>query len=77
MPPHVQGDADCNETVDVNDLLAVLQTLGGVGAAPCSGYADVNCDGIVSGLDAVIILRHVSQLTSTIPGCPPVGATGV
>ena len=77
MPPHVQGDADCNETVDVSDILAVLHTLGGTSAAPCSGYADVNCDGIVNGLDAVIILRHVSQLPNTIPDCPPVGAAGV
>ncbi|MCH7484017.1 MAG: matrixin family metalloprotease [Chloroflexi bacterium] len=73
--PHVQGDADCNETVDMSDLLAVLQTLGGTAVAPCSDYADVNCDGIVSGADAVIILRHISQLPSAIPDCPPVGAT--
>ncbi|MCH7809128.1 MAG: hypothetical protein IH863_00940 [Chloroflexi bacterium] len=77
MPPHVQGDADCNETVDVKDVLAVLQTLGGAAVAACSAYADVNCDGIVSGADAVIILRHVSQLPSAIAGCPPVGATGI
>ena len=77
MPPHVQGDADCNETVDVSDILAVLKTLGGTSTAPCSGYADVNCDGIVNGLDAVIILRHVSQLPNTIPGCPPVGTSSV
>ena len=61
----------------MSDLLAVLQTVGGAGAAPCSGYADVNCDGIVSGLDAIIILLHVSQLPSTIPDCPPVGAASV
>ncbi|MCH8052096.1 MAG: matrixin family metalloprotease, partial [Chloroflexi bacterium] len=73
--PYVQGDADCNETVDMSDLLAVLQTLGGTAVAPCSDYADVNCDGIVSGADAVIILRHISQLPSAIPDCPPVGAT--
>ena len=77
MPPHVQGDAYCNETVDVKDVLAVLQTLGGAAVAACSAYADVNCDGIVSGADAVIILRHVSQLPSAIAGCPPVGATGI
>jgi hypothetical protein len=77
LPPHVQGDADCNQTVDAGDLLAVLLTLGTESAAPCSGYADVNCDGVVSGLDAVLILRYVSGLASAIPGCPPVGATGV
>ena len=59
----------------MSDLLAVLQTLGGTAVAPCSDYADVNCDGIVSGADAVIILRHISQLPSAIPDCPPVGAT--
>ena len=75
--PHIQGDADCNETVDMSDLLAVLLTLGNAGAAPCSAYADVNCDGVVSGLDAVLILRHVSQMPSTIPGCPPIGAASV
>ena len=73
----MQGDADCNETVDLNDLLAVLQTLGGADSAPCADYADVNCDGIVSGLDAVIILRYISQLASAIPDCPPVGTTSV
>ena len=73
-PPHVQGDADCSETIDVSDLLAVLQTLGGSGTAPCFDYADVDCDAIVSGLDALIILHHISQLPSAIPDCPPVGA---
>ena len=75
--PHVQGDADCNETVDVSDLLAVLLALGDAGTAPCSAYADVDCDGVVSGLDALLILRYISQLASAIPGCPPVGATSV
>ncbi|MCI0782981.1 MAG: matrixin family metalloprotease [Chloroflexi bacterium] len=75
--PHVQGDADCNETVDASDLLAVLQTLGDFGAAPCLAYADVNCDGVISGLDAVIILRHISQLPSTVAGCPAVGAAAI
>ncbi len=76
--PHVQGDADCNETVDVSDLLAVLLAIGDTdAAAPCSSHTDVNCDGVISGLDAVLILRHISQLPSTIPGCPPVGAASV
>ena len=61
----------------MSDLLAVLLTLGNAGAAPCSAYADVNCDGIVNGLDAVIILRYISQLASAIPDCPPVGTTSV
>ncbi len=74
----MQGDADCNETVDVSDLLAVLLTLADVGAAaPCSAYADVNCDGVVNGSDALLILRYISQLTSAIPDCPPVGVTSV
>ncbi len=73
----MQGDADCNETVDASDLLAVLQTLGDFGAAPCLAYADVNCDGVISGLDAVIILRHISQLPSAVAGCPAVGAAAI
>ena len=67
--------ADCNETIDVGDLLALLQTLGDFGTAPCSAYADVNCDGIISGLDAVLILRYISQLPSAVAGCPAIGTT--
>ena len=75
--PHLHGDADCNETIDVSDLLAILLTIADAGAAPCSLYADVDCDGTVQGLDAVIILRFVSELAIAIPGCPPVGASSV
>ena len=74
----MQGDADCNETVDVSDLLAVLLAIGNTdAAAPCASDTDVNCDGVISGLDALLILRHISQLPTTIPGCPPVGAASV
>ena len=63
--------------MDVSDILAVLLTLADAAAAPCSGNADVNCDGTVDGLDAVLILRHVSQLPNPIPGCPAVGTSSV
>ncbi|HEY5625114.1 MAG TPA: hypothetical protein VIT93_01360 [Dehalococcoidia bacterium] len=61
----------------MSDLLAVLLTLGDAGAAPCSAFADVNCDSAVDGFDAVLILRYVSELPSTIPGCPAVGTSSV
>lgn len=71
------GDADCNEIVDVSDLLAVLLTVGSGGSAPCSVNADVNCDAAVNGADALLILRYVSELATLIPGCPPVGTSSV
>jgi hypothetical protein len=75
VQPHVQGDVDCNDIVNLADLLAVLLQAGSAGAAPaCAGHADVNCDGAVDGFDALLILFYVSHLTSTIPGCAPVGA---
>ncbi|HEY5638741.1 MAG TPA: matrixin family metalloprotease [Dehalococcoidia bacterium] len=76
-PPSIMGDADCNEIVDVSDLLAVLLTVGSGGSAPCSVNADVNCDAAVNGADALLILRYVSELATLIPGCPPVGTSSV
>ena len=61
----------------MSDILAVLLTLADAATAPCSAYADVNCDGTVDGFDAVLILRHVSELPSAIPGCPAVGTSSV
>jgi TolB protein len=37
---------------------------------------DMNCDGEVNALDALIILRHVAGLPFTVPDCSPPGTPG-
>lgn len=37
---------------------------------------DMNCDGLVNPVDALIILRHVAGLSFNVPGCPPPGSPG-
>lgn len=44
--------------------------------APSAGFAegDVNCDGQVDAIDALLLLRHVAGLPVNLPaGCPPIG----
>ena len=48
------GDVDCNDAVDMDDLLAVLRAWG-----PCRDCPeDIDRDGVVDGDDLAILLRH-------------------
>jgi hypothetical protein len=43
----------------------------------CQSPADVDCDGLVTAVDALDILRYVvSQPAQPGPGCPTIGSLG-
>lgn len=79
----LQGDADCNETVDSLDALDGLRFAAGAGPfADCvEQAADVNCDGNVSGDDVLLLLLFTGSVAPVQPVagiCPqidePLGA---
>ena len=66
-PAGLSGDVDCNGTVDSRDQTLILQFDAGlISRLRCRENADVNEDGTINSLDAVLILSCL------IPeGCPP------
>jgi hypothetical protein len=57
------GDTDCSSLTDSVDAAVVLQcTAGLVIAVPCWPQADVNEDGRMTALDALLVLQHVAGL---------------
>ena len=64
------GDADCNRIVTSVDALLVLQVHGRVvhGVLPrCSEFADVNVDGRVNSVDALLIQQREAGLIDRLP----------
>jgi hypothetical protein len=62
-PASIVGDADCSGELGPSDVLAIL------GNHVCDGdAADANCDGIVSIIDALDVLRHLAGLAAVSPG---------
>lgn len=73
---NLQGDVDCNDELELDDLLAMLQREGGLDVfAPCLPVAgDVNCDGVIDLLDSIWLLRYLAAVgLAVIPDCPPPG----
>ena len=83
----MQGNVDCNATVNSVDslkllrwvaLLTVSQELGCplIGADVASFWGDVDCSGVVNSVDSLKILRYVAQLSvaQTEP-CADIGTT--
>ena len=61
MPqPFIRGDTDANGTVNITDVLNILNHLF-IGAArpTCADTADTDDDGIINLTDAVVLLRHL------------------
>jgi hypothetical protein len=60
----VTGDADCSSAIDARDSLAILQA--DVGLLPvsalCADNADVNGDGRINPIDAVLILQYTAHI---------------
>jgi len=69
------GDFDCNDRVDVHDVLATLSALAGVlPGANCAAFSDVDCDGDLGADDALRILDFVASVPLPQPtNCPGVG----
>lgn len=72
-PTAIQGDADCDGGVDVDDGIAVLKDFSGLGAVACPDRADVNCDAAGGPADTLQIVRYLAGLPSSADNCTPIG----
>src|SRR3972149_2708629 len=74
----LQGDADCDEDVDVFDAAMDLRHTAGIGGTTgCTEQTgDVDCDGSIGARDAVAILVYVQDLPplDTPALCPAIGS---
>jgi hypothetical protein len=72
----IEGDANCDGTVTIDDALATLSQIAGVSpGAPCADRGDTDCDHDLDGDDALRILAY--KAGAPLPkqsGCPSVGA---
>jgi hypothetical protein len=73
--PGRHGDANCDEAINPLDTSAILHEVAGIDpGAPCEDRADVDCDGHISGEDALRILRwFVGVPMPHLISCPEVG----
>ncbi len=72
----LQGDVNCDSSIDSVDALQVLRSVAGLSlAADCLDAAsDVDCNGSADSVDALRILRYLAGLpNSDVPGCPSIG----
>ncbi len=72
-----RGDTDCSGLVETFDVLQVLQLSSGLPTgAICHQSADVNCDGLPAGVDALLILIFIAAGESPLlpGGCEPIGS---
>jgi hypothetical protein len=72
----VQGDVNCDATVNSVDALQVLRSVAGLGSpAVClTDAGDVNCDGAINSVDSLRVLRYVAGLSNApVDGCAPIG----
>jgi hypothetical protein len=68
------GDTDCSGVIETTDVLNTLALSSGLpNGAICHQSADVNCDGLPAGVDALLILVFVIGGEPLAPGCEPVG----
>ncbi len=59
----MDGDANCDGSVDAVDAALVLQfTAGLLGSILCAAPADVNGDGDLTSVDAALILQFTAGL---------------
>jgi hypothetical protein len=79
-PELIQGDLNCDGTVDALDALVLLLDLAGApmeqpqGCPPLSEIADVNCDSVIDETDIEQLLRYAAGLTvQQAQPCTPIG----
>ena len=67
-PPDSRGDVDCSGRADSIDVLLLLQTDSAKIAPPaCHASGDVDNDGVVTVIDAAIILQYVAGVLGALP----------
>jgi hypothetical protein len=69
-PDALQGDVNCDKTVDTVDALGVLRDAAGFDQPQCIVQGDVDCDGDRDSVDALGILRHVAALLPLVQNEP-------
>ncbi|MEX2158237.1 MAG: hypothetical protein WEB04_02440 [Dehalococcoidia bacterium] len=67
-PAVPRGDVDCSGRADSIDVLLLLQTDSAKIAPPaCHASGDVDSDGVVTVIDAAIILQYVAGVLGALP----------
>jgi glucose/arabinose dehydrogenase len=72
----IQGDVDCNTSVDSVDALQILRSVAQLPVtADCLELSgDTDCDSGIDSVDSLRILRYVAQLTvAVVAGCVVIG----
>jgi hypothetical protein len=72
----IAGDADCNGTVGLPDVLTALTYASKLGPGnACQGRTDTDCDGFVTANDVLRILRYLAGDAIPQPtGCVKIGS---
>jgi len=61
--PELNGDSDCNGSVNSIDAALILQNGAGLLAnVPCPGGADVDDNGMINAIDAALVLQFTAGL---------------
>ena len=70
-PQALPGDVDCNDRVNSIDVLLLLQTDAHKTAPPpCHARGDVDGNGVVTVIDASIIMQFVAGVLAGFPAAP-------
>jgi serine protease len=71
VPMTVTGDVNCDNRVNVIDVVTSLGFAVGVQPAFCWRYGDIDCSGLLESNDALAVLGYIGGLTDALPsGCP-------
>jgi hypothetical protein len=66
-PAGLNGDADCNRTVNAIDVALILQYVARFASSlPCQRAADVNGDGRIDSIDAALVLQYTAGLLDSL-----------
>lgn len=79
-----KGDIDCSGDIGLNDVVVFLQALAGItivdpdcSASPAGilpPRMDIDCDGTVDDIDALLLLLYLADVEQPLPtGCPAIG----
>jgi hypothetical protein len=70
IPP---GDADCNRTLDTNDLLSILRRVGEIVPYDrCVTAGNIKCHDAMDARDALDLLLYLAGAPPDVGDCPEV-----